>query len=277
MYKLILSLKLFSIVQYCVLCLDEFQFVDYEDQSWVSEWKSNMLYDLPYWKNEYFTTAAARCSAVCSEYDNIPNESIIFKINRRLCTTFPMILLDGETTAEKSIKFNKKQAELTMPCFFFIGPSKIPGAGRGVFSRVDLKKGVVFEAYKGVIENLSRDNDRSWDRSYAWKIFKENETSEDHDFYVDGIDENNSNWLRYINSARFEEEQNIFTTMLRDNLYYMTFKNIRAGEELLVWYGKEYAHTLGIDIKEGEQFDWTKDIAPPKAIVKCDTCDDSYS
>lgn len=64
--------------------------------------------------------------------------------------------------------------------------------------------------------------------------------------YINGRDETTSNWLRFINCARNEEEQNMVSYQHCGQIYYRTFKDIQPGMELLVWYGEEYAKELGI-------------------------------
>lgn len=99
------------------------------------------------------------------------------------------------------------------------------------------------------------------------------ENGEEADFYIDGADENNSNWLRYINSARcktgyrniyqyyiaysrqryhirrcilytivylsvcfrflVEEEQNLYPLEFNSSIFYIVYKNVEAGSELL--------------------------------------------
>lgn len=58
--------------------------------------------------------------------------------------------------------------------------------------------------------------------------------------------ENESNWLRYINCARNEEEQNLVAFQYHGEIYYRSFKKIQPGNELFVWYGDQYAKDLGI-------------------------------
>ena len=65
-------------------------------------------------------------------------------------------------------------------------------------------------------------------------------------YYIDGKDPTSSNWLRFINCARIEEEQNMVAFQYRGQIFYRTFKHIYPGTELLVWYGEEYARELGI-------------------------------
>ena len=52
--------------------------------------------------------------------------------------------------------------------------------------------------------------------------------------------------MRFVNCARNEEEQNMLAFQYRGSIYYRTFKDIHPGEELLVWYGDQYAKELGI-------------------------------
>ena len=63
---------------------------------------------------------------------------------------------------------------------------------------------------------------------------------------VDGADESFSNWTRYMNCARDDTEENITTYQARDKIYFRTKREIKAGEELLYWYGDQYAKILGL-------------------------------
>ena len=66
--------------------------------------------------------------------------------------------------------------------------------------------------------------------------------------FIDGCEESSSNWLRFINCARNEEEQNTVAFQYHGQIYYRTFKTVYPGNELLVWYGEEYAADLGIAV-----------------------------
>ena len=65
-------------------------------------------------------------------------------------------------------------------------------------------------------------------------------------YYIDGQSDKQSNWLRFINCARNENEQNLVAFQYHGNIYYRSFKHIYPGNELYVWYGEEYARELGI-------------------------------
>ena len=68
-------------------------------------------------------------------------------------------------------------------------------------------------------------------------------------YCVDAEDCGTANWMRYVNCARHEEEQNLMAFQYRGEMYYRTFKNIPAHAELLVWYGDDYGRELGIDVE----------------------------
>ena len=64
--------------------------------------------------------------------------------------------------------------------------------------------------------------------------------------YVDAVDKNEANWMRYVNCACREEDQNLLAFQFHGEIYYRTIEKISAHSELLVWYGDEYGQELGI-------------------------------
>ena len=63
---------------------------------------------------------------------------------------------------------------------------------------------------------------------------------------VDGKDPKKSNFMRYINCACFESQQNMVAYQYNGQIFYRSVKDIAVGEELLVWYGHEYGKELGL-------------------------------
>lgn len=55
-------------------------------------------------------------------------------------------------------------------------------------------------------------------------------------YTIDASDEQNSNWMRFVNCARDENEQNLVSFQRHGDIYYRTCKAIESGSELLVWY-----------------------------------------
>ncbi|KAJ8973011.1 hypothetical protein NQ317_004609 [Molorchus minor] len=110
-----------------------------------------------------------------------------------------------------------------------------PIHGQGVFALRDVRKGVQMGPYEGNMTRVDTTN------GYAWKLRDGK--------LIDAGDETNSNWMRYVNCARNANEQNAVAFQYRGELYYRTCKEVRKGEELLVFYGQSFARILGIDTK----------------------------
>ena len=72
--------------------------------------------------------------------------------------------------------------------------------------------------------------------------------------------------IRYVNCACDSEEQNLGAFQYRGGIVYRCCKPIAPGEELLVWYGEDYARDLGIT------FDYLWDIkSSAKGTSQCYT------
>lgn len=74
------------------------------------------------------------------------------------------------------------------------------------------------------------------------QIYKQGQPSH----FVNAYEETMSNWMRYVNCARSESEQNLVAFQHKGEIYYRSFKDIPPGTELLVWYGHDYGKELGI-------------------------------
>lgn len=55
-----------------------------------------------------------------------------------------------------------------------------------------------------------------------------------------------SSWMRFIQCARYKEEQNMTVFQYCGNIYYRAFRHIPAGRELLVWYDEKYSEFIDI-------------------------------
>ena len=75
-----------------------------------------------------------------------------------------------------------------------------------------------------------------------WQIYKDGKL----DHFLDGSDDNSSSWMRYIRCARNRFEQNMHVVQYGPNIYYRSFKDIKPGMELLVWYESQYEQYFGI-------------------------------
>ena len=76
-----------------------------------------------------------------------------------------------------------------------------------------------------------------------FQIFQDGELTH----YVDGAGDQ-TNWMKYVNCARHEAEQNLVLIQEDGELFYEVSKDIAEGSELLVWYGDSYLKYMGIPI-----------------------------
>ncbi|XP_012506609.1 PREDICTED: PR domain zinc finger protein 1 isoform X1 [Propithecus coquereli] len=109
----------------------------------------------------------------------------------------------------------------------------------GVVSKEYIPKGTRFGPLIGEIYT----NDtvpKNANRKYFWRIYARGEL---HHF-IDGFNEEKSNWMRYVNPAHSAREQNLAACQNGMNIYFYTIKPIPANQELLVWYCRDFAERL---------------------------------
>ncbi|XP_005731086.1 PR domain zinc finger protein 1 isoform X1 [Pundamilia nyererei] len=106
----------------------------------------------------------------------------------------------------------------------------------GVMTKEIIPKGTRFgplvgESYTN--ETLPKDADRK----YFWRVFSEGRLHH----ILDGLHEERSNWMRYVNPACSVEEQNLVACQSGLDIFFYTTKRLQPGQELLVWYCSEFA------------------------------------
>ncbi|XP_053520900.1 PR domain zinc finger protein 1 isoform X3 [Artibeus jamaicensis] len=109
----------------------------------------------------------------------------------------------------------------------------------GVVSKEYIPKGTRFGPLIGEIYT----NDtvpKNANRKYFWRIYSRGEL---HHF-IDGFNEEKSNWMRYVNPAHSAREQSLAACQNGMNIYFYTIKPIPANQELLVWYCRDFAERL---------------------------------
>ncbi|KAA0703655.1 Histone-lysine N-methyltransferase PRDM9 [Triplophysa tibetana] len=131
------------------------------------------------------------------------------------------------------------RARLTLPVGLEVRTSKIPNAGLGVFNQVEI---LPIGAHFGPYEAEACKMEEAVSSGYSFVIFKSKDLNE----YVDAKRETHSNWMRYVNCARSEEEQNLVAFQYKEAILYRCCRPIKTGEELLVWYGEEYARDFDV-------------------------------
>ncbi|XP_036905849.1 histone-lysine N-methyltransferase PRDM9-like [Sturnira hondurensis] len=168
-------------------------------------------------------------------------------------------------------KGHPHRSALTLPPGLRIGPSGIPEAGLGVWNEAaDLPVGLHFGPYEG---HITEDEEAAKSR-YSWLIARGRDCYE----YVDGKDRSWANWMRFVNCARDDEEQNLVAFQYHGQIFYRTCRVVRPGCELLVWCGDEYGQELGS--KWGSK--WKRELAAGRAEPKpevhpCPSCSLAFS
>ncbi|XP_006996762.2 PR domain zinc finger protein 1 isoform X4 [Peromyscus maniculatus bairdii] len=109
----------------------------------------------------------------------------------------------------------------------------------GVVSKEYIPQGTRFGPLIGEIYT----NDtvpKNANRKYFWRIY----SREEFHHFIDGFNEEKSNWMRYVNPAHSAREQNLAACQNGMNIYFYTIKPIPANQELLVWYCRDFAERL---------------------------------
>ncbi|KAF5401632.1 Histone-lysine N-methyltransferase PRDM9 [Paragonimus heterotremus] len=132
------------------------------------------------------------------------------------------------------------------PDWVRVWKSGIHGAGFGVWANKNIKCGTTFGPYGGVVVNLDEMEDDEFTRrsrgGYAWLVRNNLGGVKSH--LVDARNPLRSNWLRFVNCARCDEEQNLVTIQYRGKIYYRACQDIANGSELLTYYGIEVSSFL---------------------------------
>lgn len=133
----------------------------------------------------------------------------------------------------------------------YVKRSTIPGAGKGLFTKIDIPKGTKIVEYKGEI--------------LTWKEV-ENHPDEGRNGYVFYINRNHviDAWNYKTALARYANDANGLTRVpdLKNNCEYeiegkkcfvVAKKNIAAGSEILAPYGPEYWQVIRYNIRLAER------------------------
>ncbi|CAC5377323.1 PRDM7_9 [Mytilus coruscus] len=181
------------------------------------------------------------------------------------CPVHPCIHIYDSTSTTKS----EKRAMETLPEGLSVKESRIPNAGLGVFADKTFPQRSRFGPYEG---EVTTDPDKAHSTGYAWQIYDDGTTNH----YIDANNKTKSNWMRYVNCARNEDEQNLIAYQYKGQIFYRSFKDILQGTELLVWYGQDYGKDLGIDRVD------IKSLLKPRyingeAIYGCPLCKACFS
>ncbi|XP_063956894.1 zinc finger protein 724-like [Lytechinus pictus] len=202
----------------------------------------------------------------CYKEDDVPDDDHYIycedchEVFEGECSKHPLTIIKDNPIP----KGCKDRAMKTLPDGLLVKQSSIPGAGQGVFATKFIPKGYRFGPYEGDIVDL----ETGYDSGYAWEICTESKAHH----YVDSNSELTGNWMRYINCARNEGEQNLVAFQYLGEIYYRTFKPICPGRELLVYYGEQYAKDLGITSQLNKL-----SVETDSGVYRCEYCGSLYA
>ncbi|KAF4074960.1 hypothetical protein AMELA_G00229180 [Ameiurus melas] len=140
-----------------------------------------------------------------------------------------------------------ERARRTLPPGLEIRKSDIPDAGLGVFNKGET---VPVGAHFGPYQGDPVDREEAMNSGYSWVIYKDRQREE----YVDATNEIHANWMRYVNCACTDEDQNLMAFQYQGGIFYRCCRPIKPGQELLVGYEEEYAK----DLSPAFEYLWNK-------------------
>ncbi|KAK3746609.1 hypothetical protein QZH41_014516 [Actinostola sp. cb2023] len=138
--------------------------------------------------------------------------------------------------------------------------SSIPCVTYGVCACKRILAGTWIGPYEGKLvrpEDINKDTDTQ----FMWEVFHDGQVSH----YLDGKEEANASWMRYVRCARHKKEQNMVVFQYHGCVYYRTIRDIMAGQELLVWYDGRYSQFMGVPVALSDS--GSRGVQPPRDLV----------
>ncbi|XP_029313795.1 LOW QUALITY PROTEIN: PR domain zinc finger protein 14 [Cottoperca gobio] len=141
----------------------------------------------------------------------------------------------------------------------------------GVFTeKSSIPKGTRFGPFRGKLVNTSEIKTYD-DNTLMWEVFEYGRLSH----FIDGRG-GSGNWMSLVKCARFPEEQNLTAVQVQGQIFYEACKELRPGQELLVWYGDCYLQFLGIPLTLKDSREDSSSGGPISEDTgdgfKCDRC-----
>ncbi|XP_061126019.1 PR domain zinc finger protein 1 isoform X1 [Syngnathus typhle] len=145
-------------------------------------------------------------------------------------------IVKDQPLEEVSKNSSKTRAERSLPRNLALKRCLDSAQVLGVTSKELIPKGTRFGPLVGeryTNETLLKDANRK----YFWRVFSHGTLHH----ILDGLNEDKSNWMRYVNPACGVDEQNLIACQSGLDIYFYTVKPLLPGQELLVWYCSELA------------------------------------
>ncbi|XP_072302730.1 PR domain zinc finger protein 1-like [Eucyclogobius newberryi] len=150
------------------------------------------------------------------------------------CTYIVMDQPVEEENPEESQGIRRSRAESSLPRNLALQRNGAEVVG--VTSTEIIPQGTRFGPLIG--ERYTDDNVlQNANRKYFWRVFSDGRLHH----ILDGLHEDRSNWMRYVNPARSSEEQNMVACQSGLDIFFYTIRPLPPGQELLVWYCPQLA------------------------------------
>ncbi|XP_019727139.1 PR domain zinc finger protein 1-like [Hippocampus comes] len=137
-------------------------------------------------------------------------------------------IVKDQALEEASKKCSRTRAEGSLPRNLALKRCLDSAQVLGVTSKELIPKGTRFGPLVGETytnETLLKDANRK----YFWRVFSHGTLHH----ILDGLNEDKSNWMRYVNPARGTDEQNLIACQSGLDIYFYTIKPLLPGQELL--------------------------------------------
>ena len=129
---------------------------------------------------------------------------------------------------------SKSFAQLSLPGQLCL-EEREPSHGLGVVARTGCG-GLAARTQLGPLQGepvLERDVAEDMDMKDLWQVFAG--PGPDKRLYVSTVNPEKSNWLRYLRPAPSRKARNVAAVVRDDKMYFVTLRDIAAGEEILYW------------------------------------------
>ncbi|XP_077366466.1 PR domain zinc finger protein 1 isoform X2 [Festucalex cinctus] len=196
-----------------------------------------------------FTASSSECSTVMLTSEGSPHRTEVMSVAMAESVDSDMTswseadfeekctyIVKDQPLEEASKNCSKTRAERSLPRNLALKRRPDSTQVLGVTSKELIPKGTRFGPLVGeryTNETLLKDANRK----YFWRVFSHGTLHH----ILDGLNEEKSNWMRYVNPACGADEQNLIACQSGLDIYFYTIKPLLPGQELLVWYCSELA------------------------------------
>ncbi|XP_069115483.1 uncharacterized protein [Argopecten irradians] len=123
-------------------------------------------------------------------------------------------------------------SHIVAPAGIELRQSEVDTSQMGAWCVTPIAKGTIFGPYVGEIVNNHKG--KNIDYRFSWEVFDLEKNELSH--IIDATDPMKGNWMRYVNCARFLEEQNIVSVQDNGQVFYKAIQDVDPQKELLTWF-----------------------------------------